>query len=101
MSLRPHGYHTSGGGQKQFFITAPVGSHGVAAAVFPIRGDQQWGACIGVVGLGCYGVDGRGPRILAVTRGLAWQRGQKWLLRPAITMRRIMWPQRRQGSPVC
>ena len=53
------------------------------------------------VSLGIRPPDFRGPRILAVTRGRGWQWGQKWLLRPPITMRRMAWPQRRQGSPVC
>jgi hypothetical protein len=37
---------------------------------------------------------------MAIWRGRGWQPGQKWLLRPAITMRRIGRPQRRQGLPV-
>jgi len=41
-----------------------------------------------------------GPRIRAVCLGRRWQRGQKWLLRPAITIRWIGDPQRGQGFPV-
>jgi hypothetical protein len=33
-------------------------------------------------------------------RGGGWQRGQKWLLRPAIVARRMAAPQRGQGFPV-
>ncbi|MGB6191192.1 MAG: helix-turn-helix domain-containing protein [Terracidiphilus sp.] len=33
-------------------------------------------------------------------RNQCWQRGQKWVLRPAMTMRRMGVPQTRQGSPV-
>jgi len=63
---------------------------GIQAAPAPVERSDFLPLAFAVFFPACRGFRGRGA---------GWQRGQKWLLRPATIMRRIFSRQRTQGFP--